>query len=37
MVKIVIDTNVLISAAIGGIPLEAVSKAFSARDDLRGG
>jgi putative PIN family toxin of toxin-antitoxin system len=29
MVKIVIDTNVLISAAFGGIPLEAVSKAFS--------
>jgi len=29
MVKIVIDANVLISAAFGGIPLEAVSKAFS--------
>jgi predicted nucleic acid-binding protein len=30
MVKIVIDANVLISAAFGGIPLEALSKAFSA-------
>jgi putative PIN family toxin of toxin-antitoxin system len=29
MVKMVIDANVLISAAFGGIPLEAVSKAFS--------
>jgi putative PIN family toxin of toxin-antitoxin system len=29
MVKIVIDANVLISAAFGGIPLEAVSKSFS--------
>lgn len=29
MVKIVIDANVLISAAFGGIPLEAISKAFS--------
>jgi putative PIN family toxin of toxin-antitoxin system len=28
MVKIVIDANVLISAAFGGAPLEAVSKAF---------
>ena len=29
MGKIVIDANVLISAAFGGIPLETVSKAFS--------
>lgn len=29
MVKFVIDANVLISAAFGGIPLEAVGKAFS--------
>jgi len=29
MVKIVIDVNVLISAAFGGTPLDAVSKAFS--------
>jgi len=29
MVKVVIDANVLISAAFGGIPLDAVSKAFS--------
>ena len=29
MVKIVIDANILISAAFGGIPLEAISKAFS--------
>ena len=29
MVKVVIDANVLISAAFGGTPLDAVSKAFS--------
>jgi putative PIN family toxin of toxin-antitoxin system len=29
MVKIVIDANVLISAAFGGTPLDAVSRAFS--------
>jgi putative PIN family toxin of toxin-antitoxin system len=29
MSKVVIDANVLISAAFGGIPLDAVSKAFS--------
>lgn len=29
MTKVVIDANVLISAAYGGIPLDAVSKAFS--------
>ena len=29
MTRIVIDANVLISAAFGGIPLDAVSKAFS--------
>jgi putative PIN family toxin of toxin-antitoxin system len=29
MVRIVIDANVLISAAFGGTPLDAVSKAFS--------
>jgi uncharacterized protein len=29
MTKVVIDANVLISAAFGGIPLDAVSKAFS--------
>jgi len=29
MVKVVIDVNVLISAAFGGAPLDAVSKAFS--------
>ena len=29
MVRIVIDTNVLISAAFGGTPLDAVSRAFS--------
>ncbi|MEK7375128.1 MAG: hypothetical protein AABZ85_08930 [Thermodesulfobacteriota bacterium] len=30
MVRIVIDANVLVSAAFGGTPLDAVSKAFSA-------
>jgi putative PIN family toxin of toxin-antitoxin system len=29
MAKIVIDANVFISAAYGGVPLDAVSKAFS--------
>jgi uncharacterized protein len=29
MVRIVIDANVLISASFGGIPLDAVGKAFS--------
>src|SRR4030066_2361356 len=29
MVRIVIDANVLISAAFGGTPLDAVSRAFS--------
>ena len=29
MVRIVIDANVLVSAAFGGIPLDAVGKAFS--------
>lgn len=29
MTRIVIDANVLISAAFGGIPLDAVSRAFS--------
>ncbi|PJB32172.1 MAG: putative toxin-antitoxin system toxin component, PIN family [Deltaproteobacteria bacterium CG_4_9_14_3_um_filter_65_9] len=29
MAKIVIDANVLISAAYGGVPLDAVSRAFS--------
>ena len=29
MTKVVIDANVLISAAYGGVPLDAVSKAFS--------
>ena len=29
MIRIVIDANVLISAAFGGTPLDAVSKAFS--------
>jgi len=29
MVKIVIDANVLISASFGGVPLDAVGKAFS--------
>jgi hypothetical protein len=29
MAKIVIDANVFISAAYGGIPLDAVSRAFS--------
>ena len=29
MVKVVIDANVLISAAFGGTPLDAVSKVFS--------
>ncbi len=29
MVRIVIDANVLVSAAFGGTPLDAVSKAFS--------
>lgn len=32
MVRIVIDANVLISAAFGGTPLDAVSKAFSTGD-----
>ena len=30
MTRIVIDANVLVSAAFGGVPLDAVSKAFSA-------
>ena len=30
MAKVVIDANVLISAVFGGIPLDAVGKAFSA-------
>jgi rRNA-processing protein FCF1 len=29
MAKVVIDANVFISAAYGGVPLDAVSKAFS--------
>lgn len=29
MTRIVIDANVLVSAAFGGVPLDAVSKAFS--------
>ena len=29
MVKVVIDANVFISAAYGGVPLDAVSRAFS--------
>ncbi|MEW6721383.1 MAG: putative toxin-antitoxin system toxin component, PIN family [Thermodesulfobacteriota bacterium] len=32
MAKIVVDANVLISAAFGGTPLNAVSKAFSRGD-----
>jgi putative PIN family toxin of toxin-antitoxin system len=34
MTKVVIDANVLISAAFGGIPLDAVSKAFSSGEVL---
>jgi len=34
MIRIVIDANVLISAAFGGTPLDAVSKAFSAGEVL---
>ena len=29
MAKVVIDANVFVSAAFGGVPLDAVSKAFS--------
>lgn len=34
MARIVIDANVLISAAFGGLPLDAVSKAFSTGEVL---
>lgn len=34
MARVVIDANVLISAAFGGLPLDAVSKAFSAGEVL---
>jgi putative PIN family toxin of toxin-antitoxin system len=34
MIRIVIDANVLISAAFGGTPLDAVSKAFSTGEVL---
>jgi len=32
MAKVVIDANVFVSAAFGGVPLDAVSKAFSTGD-----
>ena len=32
MGKVVIDANVFVSAAFGGVPLDAVSKAFSTGD-----
>jgi len=35
MGKVVIDANVFVSAAFGGVPLDAVSKAFSTGDVFR--
>jgi hypothetical protein len=32
MGKVVIDANVFVSAGFGGVPLDAVSKAFSTGD-----